>query len=113
MRWRLPLATTRNKVRKLQVPRPGRWRDDSLTLCKRRVAFLHGPGCSSNPGRFHFRHPKEIPMKLNLLNRKPRNPFVVAGLRRAAGSHRRSGGSARQQAARTLRHEIERLRHSP
>lgn len=52
-------------------------------------------------------------MKLTLLSRKPRNPFVVAGLRRAAGSHRRSGGSARQQAARTLRHEIERLRHSP
>ena len=52
-------------------------------------------------------------MKLTLLSRKPRNPFVVAGLRRAAGSHRRSGGSTRQQAARTLRHEIERLRHSP
>jgi hypothetical protein len=52
-------------------------------------------------------------MKLTLLNRKPRNPFVVAGLNRAAGSHRRSGGAARQQAARTLRKEIEGLRHSP
>lgn len=52
-------------------------------------------------------------MKLTLLNRKPRNPFVVAGLRRVAGSHRQSGGAARQQAARVLRHEIERLRHSP
>ena len=52
-------------------------------------------------------------MKLILMNRKPRNPFVVAGLRRAAGSHRRGGGSARQQAARSLRQEIERLRHSP
>ena len=52
-------------------------------------------------------------MKLILLNRKPRNPFVVAGLRRAAGSHRRGGGCTRQQAARSLRQEIERLRHSP
>ena len=52
MRWCLALATIGNKVRKLQVPRPGRWRDDSLTLRKRQAASLHGPGCTSNPGRF-------------------------------------------------------------
>jgi hypothetical protein len=52
-------------------------------------------------------------MKLTLSIRKPRNPFVVAARQRAAGSHRPSGGSARQQAARSLRHEVERLRHSP
>ena len=52
-------------------------------------------------------------MKLILLNRKPRNPFVVASLRRVAGSHRHSGGASRQQAARALRHEVNRLRHSP
>ena len=52
-------------------------------------------------------------MKLTLLSRKPRNPFVMAGLRRAAGSHRSGGGALRQQAAHALRKEIERLRHSP
>jgi len=52
-------------------------------------------------------------MKLSLLNRKPRNPFVVAGLRRAAGSHRSGGGARRQRAAHALRKEIESLRPSP
>ena len=52
-------------------------------------------------------------MKLSLLNRKPRNPFVVAALRRVAGSHRSGGGALRQRAAQALRKEIERLRHSP
>ena len=50
-------------------------------------------------------------MKLTLLNRKPRNPFVVAGLRRAAGSHRSGGAAMRQRAAQALRKEIEDLRH--
>jgi hypothetical protein len=52
-------------------------------------------------------------MKLTLSIRKPRNPFVVAALRRAAGSHRLHGGAARQQAERSLRHEVERWRLSP
>lgn len=52
-------------------------------------------------------------MKLSLSNLKPRNPFVVAGLRRAAGSHRSGGGALRQRATHALRKEVERLRHSP
>ena len=52
-------------------------------------------------------------MKLTLSIRKPRNPFVAAALRRAAGSHRPKGGSVRQEAARSLRHEVEHLRLSP
>ena len=44
-------------------------------------------------------------MKLIVKTPKPRNPFVAAGLMRAAGCHR--------GAARELRREIDRLRHSP
>lgn len=42
---------------------------------------------------------------------KPRNPFVAAALRRAAGAHR--SGSPRQTARRELQREIARLRPSP
>lgn len=52
-------------------------------------------------------------MKLIVKTPKPRNPFVAAGLMRAAGSHRCTAGSRRQGAARELRREIDRLRHSP
>ncbi len=52
-------------------------------------------------------------MKLTLKTLKPRNPFVAASLRRAAGSHRPGGASQRQQAGRELQREIHRLRHSP
>ena len=52
-------------------------------------------------------------MKLILKSPKPRNPFVAASLRRAAGSHRPDTGARRQQAARELRREVERLRPSP
>ena len=52
-------------------------------------------------------------MKLTLKSLKPRNPFVVASLRRAAGSHRAGTGATRQQARRALRQDIERLRPSP
>ena len=38
---------------------------------------------------------------------------LSAGLMRAAGSHRSTAGSRRQGAARELRREIDRLRHSP
>jgi hypothetical protein len=60
-------------------------------------------------------HPnaKENLMKLTLPSPKPRNPFVAAGLRRLAGSHRTGAGARRQQAERALRQEIERLRPSP
>lgn len=56
---------------------------------------------------------KEKPMKLTLKTLKPRNPFVAASLRRAAGSHRSGGARQRQQADRELQREIQRLRHSP
>lgn len=52
-------------------------------------------------------------MKLNLKTVKPRNPFVMAAARRSAGAHRPGSGARRQQAARALRQEIERLRPSP
>jgi hypothetical protein len=52
-------------------------------------------------------------MKLIVKNPKPRNPFVVAAMRRAAGSHRPCAGARRQQAERALRQEVERLRPSP
>jgi hypothetical protein len=52
-------------------------------------------------------------MKLILKSVKPRNPFVVASLRRNAGAHRVGTGARRQQAQRALRQEIERLRPSP
>lgn len=44
---------------------------------------------------------------------KPRNPLVVAGLHRRAGSHRPSGRSMRQQAQRALRRDLHRLQDSP
>lgn len=50
-------------------------------------------------------------MKLILKTSKPRNPFVVAARRRAAGAHRI--GAPRQQARRDLQREIDRLRPSP
>ena len=50
-------------------------------------------------------------MKLTLKAQKPRNPFVVPGQRRAAGTHRPR--SERQAAQRALRQELDRLRMSP
>ena len=50
-------------------------------------------------------------MKLILKTPQPRNPFVVAARRRAAGAHR--SGAVRQQALRDLQREVERLRPSP
>lgn len=52
-------------------------------------------------------------LKLTLETSKPRNPFVVASLRRKAGDHRASGGALRRQAKAALRREIERLKPSP
>ena len=52
-------------------------------------------------------------MKLHIKSTKPRNPFVVASLRRAAGSHRPGDGARRQQAERALRQEVQRLRPRP
>ena len=44
---------------------------------------------------------------------KPRNPFVVASLRRSAGTHRIGTGARRQQAERALRDEVHRLKPRP
>jgi hypothetical protein len=52
-------------------------------------------------------------MKLTLKTTKPRNPFVMAAVRRNAGAHRSGSGARRQQDRRALRQEIERLRPSP
>lgn len=45
-------------------------------------------------------------MQMTLKRLKPRNPFVVASLKRIAGPHRRSPSAKRQQAARDLRMEL-------
>jgi hypothetical protein len=50
-------------------------------------------------------------MKMTIQAAKPRNPFVAASLRRAAGAHRPA--SQRQAARRELRSELNRLRLSP
>jgi hypothetical protein len=60
-----------------------------------------------------FTTAKENPMKLTLIAPKPRNPFVVAAMRRSAGSHRSGAGAGRQQAQRELRQELARSRSSP
>ena len=52
-------------------------------------------------------------MKLTLKTLKPRNPLVAASRQRHAGAHGSCASAHRQQAARELRLEIERLRHSP
>ncbi len=44
-------------------------------------------------------------------SRKPRNPLVAHARFRQAGRHQAAGHSARQQAKRALRHELDRLRH--
>ena len=52
-------------------------------------------------------------MKFTAKTAKPRNPFVMAAVRRVAGSHRRGAGASRQQHQRDLRQEIKSLRLSP
>ena len=52
-------------------------------------------------------------MKFSANTAKPRNPFVMAAARRAAGAHRRGSGARRQQDQRSLRMELQRLRPSP
>ena len=48
---------------------------------------------------------------LTIRTRKPRNPLVALARFRRAGRHMPSGSSARQQAERALRHELDRLRY--
>ena len=81
-------------------------------LTTARVAPAPGPFCFF-PSLFNPPATKEKSMKLTLKNLKPRNPFVAASLRRAAGSHRSGSGARRQQAGRELQRELSRLRYSP
>lgn len=48
-------------------------------------------------------------LKLTLKTTKPRNPFVAASFRAAAGAHRRTRQA--QRAQRSLRDELARLDH--
>ncbi len=52
-------------------------------------------------------------MKIAVKTAKPRNPFVMAAARRAAGAHGRGASARRQHEQRSLRLELQRLRHSP
>lgn len=49
-------------------------------------------------------------MTITLTAPKPRNPLVVAGLRRHAGAHRRTTSAERQRARQALRRELQRER---
>ncbi len=50
-------------------------------------------------------------MKITVKTAKPRNRFVAAAMRRAAGAHR--GQNLRQRSRRELRSELQHLLHSP
>lgn len=52
-------------------------------------------------------------MKLILKTSQPRNPFVAAAARRAAGPHRKGSGARRQALQRELRREMNHPRPSP
>jgi hypothetical protein len=52
-------------------------------------------------------------MKTPMNHRPHRNPLVALARLRKAGTHRSLGGSQRQQAARALQREVERMKHSP
>ena len=50
-------------------------------------------------------------MKIIVTPPKPRNPLVVPARLRRAGSHRPGNRLQRQQAARALMHELDRMKH--
>ena len=52
-------------------------------------------------------------MKMTIKSAKPRNPFVAAALRRAAGAHRTGTSAQRQRQGRELQRELQHLKHSP
>lgn len=51
-------------------------------------------------------------IRMTLPNRRPRNPFAAAAMRRKAGAHRDSRATERQRAQRELRREL-RSEHPP
>ena len=52
-------------------------------------------------------------MKMTIKTIKPRNPYVAASLRRAAGAHRMCASARRQHAGRELQRELLHLKQSP
>ena len=52
-------------------------------------------------------------MKMTLKTLKPRNPWVVAALRRVAGAHTPRSGARRNQTRRDLQRELLHLHLSP
>ena len=50
-------------------------------------------------------------IKITIPAARPRNPLVVAGHKRLAGAHRRSGGAQRQQAQQALRRAVQHERY--
>lgn len=52
-------------------------------------------------------------MKITLNARKPRNPMVALARFRRAGSHTSANRAHRQQAARSLQRELERMNLGP
>lgn len=52
-------------------------------------------------------------MKINLPQRKPRNPLVAPAHLRLAGAHRTGSGAQRQRARHALRRELLQMTHSP
>ena len=57
--------------------------------------------------------PRRSFMKITVNTRKPRNPLVALARFRRAGSHQIAARGSRQQAARSLQRELERMNHSP
>ena len=104
-------------------PDPGRPRADDATALAAGRTSPSRPGLQMQPGPlflcrflcFHLFNSREgeTEMTMHLKTAKPRNPFVAAALRRAAGAHRPGAGARRQQARQALRREIDRLRDSP
>lgn len=106
----------------MSAPYPGPERLDGLPRAGRPRKSHRSPGCTSTrascigaadsvPAAQGVNVNKTIVMTLE--TRKPRNPFVVASLRRKAGAHRLAGGAARRQARAALRREVDRLKPSP
>ena len=52
-------------------------------------------------------------MKIIVHAMKPRNPLVAHARFRRSGSHQQSARSLRQQAGRSLKRELEHMKHSP
>ena len=52
-------------------------------------------------------------MKITVTSPKPRNPLVAHARFRRAGTHQPHGRAMRQQAGRSLKRELDQMKHSP